>query len=90
MNFCKIIFYMTVEKVDLELKLAVWWLVLEHSKFKSIICISLELHQTITPIHYSNSFMHKHNRFPWQPEFYVMSRYGDLQYSFQISNRLHS
>ena len=29
-------------------------------------------------IHYSNCSMHKHNRYPWQPEFYIISRCGGL------------
>ena len=43
----------------------------------------------MTPIHYSNSFMYKHNRYPWKPEFYIMNRCGDPQYCSQISNRLY-
>ena len=42
----------------------------------------------MAPIHYYNFFMHKYNCYPWKPEFYVISRSRDLQYSLQISCRL--
>lgn len=31
------------------------------------------LEMTMAPIHYSNSFMHTHNHYPWQPELKLIS-----------------